>query len=43
MIKNHAASKLFRRFKYKNIKTVVQKLRVKYKLKSSSKEVFIGV
>ena len=43
MIKDHAISKLFCRFKYRSTKTVVQKLRVKYKLRSSSKEVLIGV
>ena len=43
MIKDCAISKLFRRFKYRNVKIIVQKLKVKYKLKSSSKEVLISV
>ena len=43
MIKNHAISKLFRRFKYRSAKTVIQKLGVKYNLGSSSREVLIGV
>ena len=43
MIKNGTASKLFYRFKYKNIKTIIWKLRVKYKLKSNSRKVLISV
>jgi len=43
MIKDHATSKLFRRFKHRSAKTVVRKLGVKYKLGSSSREVLIGV
>ena len=43
MIKDGAASKLFRRFKHRSAKTVVRKLGVKYKLRSSSREVLIGV
>ena len=43
MIKDSAASKLFRRFKHRSAKTVVRKLGVKYKLRSSSREVLIGV
>ena len=43
IIKDHAISKLFRRFKYRSVKTIIWKLRVKYKLRSSSREVLIGV
>ena len=43
IIKDGIISKLFYRFKYRSIKTIIQKLRVKYKLKSSNKEVLIGV
>ena len=43
MIKDYAISKLFRRFKYRSVKTVIWKLGVKYKLRSSSREVLIGV
>ena len=43
IIKDRAISKLFRRFKYRSVKTVIRKLRVKYKLRSSSREVLSSI
>ena len=43
MIKDYTISKLFRRFKHRSVKTVVWKLGVKYKLRSSSREVLISI
>ena len=43
MIKDYAASKPLRRFKYRSVKTVVWKLGVKYKLGSSSREMLISI
>ena len=43
IIKDNTINKLFCKFKYKSIKTIIQKLGVKYKLKNSNREVLIGI